>query len=142
MTGIWSPEPEAAATPGGDYYVLDAKDSIVHASAGCQWMRRFLGHVVWECMPLAEVMFRPRFEEARRTGHEVEFRVLYAGALSQIRAVPAGSDLTVFVTHVERLNVRTLATLTASLRRIEAALETPASAPLDLRAPASPQALP
>ena len=142
MTEIAAPDPVAAATPNGDYYVLDARDRIVHASAGCGWMRRFLGHVVWECMPLSEVIFRPRFEEARRAGHEVEFRVFYAGALSQIKAVPAGSDLTVFVTHLENLNVRTLATLTASLRRIEAALETRASAPLDLRAPASPQALP
>ena len=142
MTEIAAPDPVGAATPGGDYYVLDARDRIVHASAGCEWMRRFLGHEVWECMPLAEIIFRPRFEEARRAAHEVEFRVFYAGALSQIRAVPAGSDLTVFVTHLENLNVRTLATLTASLRRIEAALETQASAPLDLRAPASPQALP
>ena len=43
---------------------------------------------------------------------------------------------------LQELNVRTLATLTASLNRIEAALETRASAPLDPRAPASPQALP
>ncbi len=142
MTEISAPDPAGAATPGGDYYVLDAKDKIVHASAGCEWMRRFLGHEVWECMPLAEVLFRPRFEEARRTAREVEFRVFYAGALSQIKAVPAGSDLTVFVTHLENLNVRTLATLTASLSRIEAALEPRASAPLALRAPASPQALP
>jgi len=142
VTEIAAPDPVAAATPNGDYYVLDARDRIVHASAGCGWMRRFLGHVVWECMPLSEVIFRPRFEEARRAGHEVEFRVFYAGALSQIKAVPAGSDLTVFVTHLENLNVRTLGTLAESLRRIEAELAAREPAPLDLRAPASPQALP
>ncbi len=142
MTEISAPDAVSAATPGGDYYVLDAKDTIVHASEGCVWMRRYLGHTVWECMPLAEIMFRPRFEEARCTAREVEFRIFYAGALSHIRAVPAGSDLTVFVTHLENLNVRTLATLTASLNRIEAALATQAYAPRDLPAPASPQALP
>ena len=129
-------------SPSGDYYVLDAEDKIVHASEGCRWMRRFLGHVVWECMPLAAVLFRPRFEEARREAREVEFNVFYAGALSRIRAVPAGPDLTVFVTHLESLNVRTLGTLTASLRRIEAELAGRASAQLDPRAPSSQQALP
>jgi hypothetical protein len=142
MTEISAPDPVCAATPSGDYYVLDAKDTIVHASAGCVWMRRYLGHVVWECMPLAEIIFRPRFEEARRAAREVEFNVFYAGALSRIKAVPAGSDLTVFVTHLENLNVRTLATLTTSLRRIEAELAGRASEQLDSPAHASPQALP
>ena len=105
-------------------------------------MRQYLGHVVWECMPLAAVLFRPRFEEARREAREVEFNVFYAGVLSSIRVVPAGSDLTVFVTHLESLNVRTLGTLTASLRRIEAALADPAPEQLDPRAAASLRAPP
>ncbi len=129
-------------TPGRDYYVLDEKDRIVHASDGCRWMRQFLGHVVWECMPLAAVIFRPRFEEARVVAREVEFPVFYAGALSRIRVVPAGSQLTVFVTHVGRLNVRTLGTLTASLSRIEAELAARVPERLDPPAPVSLQALP
>ena len=142
MTDRASPAPAGAATHGDAYYVLDATDRIVHASAGCSWMRQFLGHVVWECMPLAEIIFRPRFEEARRAGREVDFRAFYAGELSQVKAVPSGTGLTVFVTHLENLNVKTLATLTASLNRIEAALATQASAPLDQPARGSPQALP
>ena len=101
MTESLAPDHVRGDAPGGDYYVLDAADKIVHASEGCRWMHQFLGHVVWECMPLAAVIFRPRFEEARRDAREVEFNVFYAGALSRIRAVPAGPDLTVFMTHLE-----------------------------------------
>jgi len=93
MTDRASPAPAGAATHGDAYYVLDATDRIVHASAGCSWMRQFLGHVVWECMPLAEIIFRPRFEEARRAGREVDFRAFYAGELSQVKAVPSGTGL-------------------------------------------------
>ena len=142
MTDHASPAPVGATTHGDAYYVLDATDRIVHASPGCSSMRQFLGHVVWECLPLAEIIFRPRFEEARRAGHEVDFRVFYAGELSQVKAVPSGTGLTIFVTHLENLDVRTLATLTASLNRIEAALGTRVSAQLDQPTHGSPQALP
>ncbi len=128
--------------PDGDYYVLDGENRIVHASEGSGWMRHFLGHVFCECLPYAGVVFRPRFEEARREAREVEFKAFYAGALSRIRVVPSGSDLTVFVTHLERLNFRTLGTLTESLRQIEAVLADQASEQLDPRAHGSLRALP
>ena len=124
------------------YYVLDAEDRVVRAAGHMEHLGRFLGHPLWEYSPHAEPIFRPHFEEARRTGHEVQFTSYYAGRVAHRRVVPAGQALTVYVTPLQELNVRTLATLTASLNRIEAALETRASAPLDLRAPASPQALP
>ena len=125
------------------YYVLDSSDVVIQVSTALhETMGRFLGHSLWESMPRAELIFRPYFEEARQTGREVEFIAFYGGGTTRLRIVPSGRALTVHPTRLSELNVRTLGTLVASLRQIEAELAVQARAPLDLRAHGSPQALP
>jgi len=125
------------------YYVIDGEDRIVRVWGGLQQtLGRYCSHSLWECTPHAEPLFGPHFDEARKTGCEVEFTAFYAGRLARRRVVPAGQTLTVHVAPLEELDVRTLGTLAESLRRIEAELAAREPAPLDLRAHGSPQALP
>ncbi len=133
----------AASVEGTAYVVLDHEDRVVQVGPDLQdQMAPFLGHVLWEHIPDAEPLYGPGFAEARRIGRPVEFPVFYRGRAKQLRAVPTGDKLAVHVERLAELDVRSLGTLAASLRRIEAALETQASALLDPRPPASPQALP
>ena len=125
------------------YYILDAEDRITRvAGATRPSLGPFVGHSIWEASPQAEHLFAPHFEEARATGEEVEFTVFYGGRLARRRVVPAGDTLTVYVTVLRKLDVRTLATLGESLRAIEAELAGPASEPPDPPALASLRALP
>ncbi|HWQ24199.1 MAG TPA: hypothetical protein VNK94_08855 [Gaiellaceae bacterium] len=110
-------------------YVLDADDRVVGVRGGLEErLGCFLARSFWEASPAAEELFRPHFEEARRTQREVEFTAYYAGTLARRRVVPSGETLTVYVTPLLELDVRTLTTLAESLQRIEAALAAPAPA--------------
>ena len=130
-------------TASDGYYVIDGEDRIMRVWGGLQQtLGRFRGHSLWECTPHAEPLFGPHFDEARKTGCEVEFTAFYAGRLARRRVVPAGQTLTVYVVPLQELDVRTLGTLEQSLREIEAELADRESEQLDSRAPASPQALP
>ena len=130
-------------TIADSFYVLDADDRITHVSGQQkETLGQLLGHSFWEASPQAEPLFGQHFEEARRTGREVVFTEFYAGYLARRRVVPAGETLTVFVTPIRRLDVRTLATLAESLKSIEAELAGRASELLGSPAPASLQALP
>ena len=130
-------------TPTESRYVVDGNDRIVTVVGHFEeTLGPFLGHSLWEVSPQAERLFGPHFADARRTGLAVEFTSFYAGRLAIRRVEPTGLTLTVHVTPLQELDVRTLGTLTASLRRIEAALAGPASEQLDPRAPASLRALP
>jgi hypothetical protein len=125
------------------FFVLDAEDRIVQVSEKYhENMGRFLGHPIWEYLPRAEFLFRPHLEEARRTGRPVESTVFYAGRTIDLRIVPSGQSLAIYPKSRTELNVRTLATLAASLRRIEAELDARAPERHDPPAPASLQALP
>jgi hypothetical protein len=128
---------------GAGSYVLDTDDRIVAVRGGLEErLGCFLTHSFWEVSPGAEELFRPHFEEARRTQREVEFTEYYAGTLARRRVVPSGRTLTVYVTPLLELDVRTLTTLAESLRRIEAALAARAPARPAPPAPASLRALP
>ena len=125
------------------FYVLDASDRITQVSPGLKAkLGSFLGHSIWEALPQAEPLFSPHFDEARESGREVEYTEFYAGTVARRRVVPSGEALTVFVTPIRELDVRTLGTLAESLRAIEAALAEQASERPDRPALASLRALP
>jgi hypothetical protein len=123
-------------------FVLDADDRVTYVSAQPEVGVPFLGQIVWERLPESEPLLRDRFDEARKTGEEIEFRVYYGGGAKRIRATPSDDALSVSVEPLTSLDVSTLATLAESLKKIEAELTARASAPPDRRAPSSPQALP
>lgn len=124
-------------------YVLDAEDRITQVSGPLhERLRPYVGHPLWESSPHAREIFEPYFVEARETGREVEFTALYSGYVARRRIVPNGRALTVHVTPLESLDVRTLATLNGSLQAIAGELTGRESARRDRRSRGSLQALP
>jgi hypothetical protein len=125
------------------YYVLDGDDRITSVVGNLRaTLGPFVGHSVWEASPRAEPLFAPHFSRARETGEVVEFVSFYSRRLTNRRIVPTGETLTVHLTVLRELDVRTLETLTESLRAIEDELADRASGPPGRRALASLQALP
>jgi len=130
-------------TIADSFYVLDADDRITQVSGALRdTIGPFLGHSFWEASPQAEPLFGPHFEDARRTGREVEFTEFYAGYVGRRRVVPSGKALTVFVTPIRQVDVTTLATLAESLREVEAEIAARAPERLDRPTPSFLQALP
>jgi len=130
-------------TLGAAYYVLDGDDRIVQVNGEeTSRLAAFLGHSLWDVSPGAEKLFGPYFDEARRTGHEVEFTSFYAGRVARRHVVASGGSLTVHVTPLVELDVRTLGTLAGSLRRVEAELAAREHERPDRRAHGSLRALP
>lgn len=124
-------------------YVVDSDDRVITVVGHFEdTLGPFLGHSLWEASPQAERLFAPHFAEARQTGCDVEFTSFYAGRLARRRVVPTGQTLTVHVIPLEELDVRTLATLSESLLRVEAELAGRASERFGPPARASLQALP
>lgn len=125
------------------YYVLDAEDRITRVVGSLKTrLGSLVGHSIWEVLPQAEPLFSPHIARARETGAEVEFTAFWGGRLSHRRLVPSGDALTVFVTELCELDVTSLATLTASLRAIEAELADRACEQRGSRAPGSLRAPP
>ena len=124
-------------------FVIDETDRIVQVCDEMPGgMEPFLGHPLWEYLPHGQAVFGALFEQARATGSEVETVVYYAGGTVGVRIVPSGKSLVVYATRRVELDVRTLGTLSASLRAIERELAARAPAPPDRRALGSQQALP
>jgi hypothetical protein len=133
----------SAAGEGEDYLLLDEDDRIVRVGPALfESMSPFVGHVLWERIPHARELYKPHFDEARRAKRVVEFTSFYAAELKRIRAIPFGTDLTVYVERVRRLDVTTLETLEESLRAMTCALERQSSEPHDPRERGSLKALP
>lgn len=125
------------------YYVVDAEDRVIRVAGSLRrTLHPFVGHSIWEASPHAEALFSGHFEEARASGEEVEFVAFYSGRLALRRVVPSGGTLTVYVTVLRELDVRTLGRLAASLRAIEDELAARASGPPGPRSPSSLRALP
>jgi hypothetical protein len=123
--------------------VLDADDRVTYVGPRRHHTSSyFVGQTLWSGLPEAEPLLGPRFAEARSTGEPVEFTVFYAGATTQIRAIPAADGLAVHVERLAELDVRTLATLAESLQRVEDALAARAHVRRDRPAPESLRALP
>lgn len=128
---------------GSLVYVLDAEDRIKQVSGPArERLAPYLGHRFWDASPHARELFEPYFREARQTGAEVEFTALYSGSVARRRVVPSGNALTIHVTPLAGLELRTLATLSGSLRALEGALADRAFVRPDPRAPGSLRALP
>lgn len=124
-------------------YVLDAEDRITQVSGPLhERLGPYVGHSLWESSPHARELFEPYFVEARETGREVEFTALYSGYVARRRIVPNGQALTVHVTPLDGLDVRTLATLNGSLQAIAGELTDRGSVLPDRRSHGSLQALP
>ena len=83
---------------------------------------RWIGHALWEYLPGARDVYGPAFDEARSSGEPVEATVFYAGRVKRLTAIPGADGLAVHFEQLAELDVTSLATLTASLERIEAAL--------------------
>ena len=125
------------------YLVLDDDDRITHVSARLHDdFGRWIGHVLWEHLPGARDVYGPTFDEARTSGSPVESVVFYSGRMKRLTVIPGPDGLAVHVEQLAQVDVTTLATLTASLAQIEAALAGRASAQPDSPAHASLRALP
>lgn len=125
------------------YIVLDEEDRITHVSARLHDdFGRWTGHVLWEHLPGARDVYGPTFAEARASGRPVESVVFYSGRVKRLTVIPGPDGLAVHVERLAQVDVTTLATLTASLAQIEAALAGRASAQPDSPARASLRALP
>jgi len=132
-----------AGPPNTSYIVLDDGDRVLYVGAGLSHTAgRWIGHVLWDHLPKAADVYGPCLEEARAKGHAVESTVFYSGRVERLLAIPAADGLAVYVERLAELDVRTLGTLTASLRLIETGLAGRAPAQLDQPARGSLQALP
>jgi hypothetical protein len=130
-------------TAADTYLVLDDRDRIVSVSPRLHHdLVHWLGHVLWDHLPAAKEIYGPCFDEARASGKPVESVVFYSGRVKRLTAIPGGDGLAVHVERLAEVDVTSLATLTRSLARIEAALAGRGSAQSDRRAHASPRALP
>jgi hypothetical protein len=127
----------------GQSFVVDRDDRIVQVDDVSRTaLGPFLGHSLWTYLPEARPLLQPYLAEARETGGEVESTIFYAGATRDVYVVPVGACLAVRLERRTELDLRTLETLAASLRSIEAELAARAPVRRDRPAPASPQALP
>jgi len=125
------------------YIVLDDEDRIAHVSARLHDdFGRWIGHVLWQHLPGAREVYGPTFDEARSSGRPVKSVVFYSGRVKRLTVIPGPDGLAVHVERLAQVDVTTLATLTASLAQLEAALSGRASAQPDSPARASLRALP
>jgi PAS fold len=125
------------------YFVLDDDDRVVYVSPAFHDTRgRGVGHVFWDHLPRAREIYGPHFDEARTTGRPVEALIFYAGRLKRLLAIPGGDGLAVHVENLVELDVTSLATLTRSLKELDAVLADRASEPRGRRSHASLRALP
>jgi hypothetical protein len=105
------------------YLVLDDWDRIVSVSPRLhQELAHWLGHVLWDHLPAAKEIYGPCFDDARASGRPVESVVFYSGGVRRLTAIPGADGLAVHVEGLAELDVTSLATLTQSLKRVEAAL--------------------
>lgn len=132
-----------AEPPNTSYIVLDDDDRVLFVGADLsETAGKWIGHVLWDHLPQAADVYGPCFNEARAKGHAVESTVFYSGRVKRLIATPAADGLAVHVELLAELNVRTLGTLTASLRRVESELAGRVSERLDRPTHEFPRALP
>jgi hypothetical protein len=107
------------------FVTLDTGDTIVGVGSGAEsQFGPLLGSLLWDSFPGSEPLFKPYYDEARRTGKPVEFVQFYNGNVARIRAVPRADDrLELYWERISRLDTLTLAglaqTLDESLERLD-----------------------
>jgi hypothetical protein len=99
------------------FVVLDTMDHIVEVGPGAESQFGPLqGSLLWDSFPGSEPLFKPYYDEARRTGEPVEFVQFYDGNVASIRAVPRGDDrLELYWERISRLDTLTLDGLAGTL---------------------------
>jgi hypothetical protein len=97
--------------------VLDEGDRIVGVGSSAEsQFGPLLGARMWDCFPGSEPLFKPYYDEARRSHEEVEFVQFYDGNVARIRAVPVdGGLLELHWELLARLDTRTLGSLAETL---------------------------
>jgi hypothetical protein len=99
------------------FLVLDTGDTIVGVGPGAEsQFGPLLGSLLWDSFPSSKPLFKPYYDEARRTGEPVEFVQFYDGNVARIRAVPRADDrLELYWERISRLDTLTLRDLTQTL---------------------------
>jgi len=98
------------------YVVLDESYRVVEMnSAAAPWFAQHLGRVVFDCFPGSQSLFRPYYEEARRTSSAVRFAQFYDAYVTHVTATPNGTQLTVSFETLGILDTWTLDGLRSSL---------------------------
>ena len=99
------------------FVTLDTGDRIVGVGPHAEsQFGPLVGSVMWDCFPGSERLFKPYYDQARRTGETVEFVQFYDGYVARIRATPRdGGELELAWDQLARIDTTTLATLADSL---------------------------
>ena len=99
------------------FVVLDTGDRIVGVGPAAEsQFGPLVGSVMWECFPGSEPLFKPYYEQARRSGEVVEFIQFYDGYVARIRAMPReGGELELSWERLARIDTTTLRSLADSL---------------------------
>jgi len=99
------------------FVVLDEGDRIVGVGSKAEGQfGPLLGARIWECFPGSEPLFKPYYDEARRSGESLTFVQFYDGNVARIRAVPLAEGLLeLHWEHLARLDTLTLGSLADTL---------------------------
>lgn len=99
------------------FLVLDEGDRIVGVGERAEsQFGPLVGALLWECFPGSEPLFKPYYDEARRTGEPLTFVQFYDGNVARIRAVPLEDGrLQLYWEHLARLDTLTLDSLADTL---------------------------
>jgi hypothetical protein len=96
--------------------VLDEQFRVVEVNrAGAPWFAQHIGRVVFDCFPGSQRLFRPYYEEARRSGREVAFAQFFDGYVTHVTVIPDGARLTVIWETLSIIDTWTLDGLRSSL---------------------------
>jgi hypothetical protein len=96
---------------------LDTGDRIVGVGPHAEsQFGPLVGSVMWDCFPGSEPLFKPYYDQARRSGETVEFVQFYDGYVARIRATPRdGGWLELSWDQLARIDTTTLDSLAESL---------------------------
>ena len=99
------------------FVVLDTGDRIVGVGPHAEsQFGPLVGSLMWECFPGSEPLFKPYYDQARRSGETVEFVQFYDGYVARIRATPReGGELELRWEQLARIDTTTLGALADSL---------------------------
>jgi hypothetical protein len=99
------------------FVILDTADTIVGVGPAAEsQFGPLLGLPLWDCFPGSRSLFKPYYDDARRTGEPVEFVQFHNGNFARVRAVPRGEDrLELYWEVISRLDTLTLDRLAKTL---------------------------
>jgi hypothetical protein len=75
------------------FVILDTADTIVGVGPAAEsQFGPLLGLPLWDCFPGSRSLFKPYYDEARRTREPVEFVQFHNGNFARVRAIPRAED--------------------------------------------------